>query len=134
MVTAHLGALLIVLMTPLLQPVRITIVAVILASLAHICWHHFLRNSRHAVLSLKITRDGLQVETRSGGWLRAEILGSSFVTPWLTVLNLRFPHCRLPVNVVLLPDMLGPDDFRRVRVWLKWGNALTHGKDIDAVL
>jgi toxin CptA len=102
--------------------------------MAHSYWHHFLRLSHHAVLGLNVTRDGLKIETRRDGWIPAEILGSSFVSPWLTVLNLKLPHRRLATHVVLLPDMLGADEFRRLRVWLRWGDALTHGKDSDAVL
>lgn len=131
---AHLGALIITLSIPLNPWLCIGTAISILASLAHCYWHHFLRRSHHAVLGLSVTRDGLKVETRSHDWIPAKILGNSFVSPWLTVLNLKLPSRRLTTHVVLLPDMLGPDEFRRLRTWLKWGDALTHGKDGDAVL
>lgn len=54
-------------------------------------------------------------------WRDAEVLGSSFVTPWLTVLNLRLPGKRLAQHVVVLPDAVDSDAFRHLRVWLRWG-------------
>lgn len=131
---AHLGALIIVLIMPMNSWLRVGTSSAILTSMTHSYWHYILRRSRHAVRGLSITRDGLKIETCRDDWIPVETLGSSFVSPWLTVLNLKLPDRRLATHVVLLPDMLGPDEFRRLRVWLKWGHALTHGKDSDAVL
>lgn len=131
---ANLGALVIMLTMPLPAWPRVGIAILILASMTHTFWHHWLRRSRYAVIGLSASRDGLKIETRTDGWMDAEILGSSFVSPWLTVLNLKLSQRRLPAHVVLLPDMLDHDEFRRLRVWLKWGDVLTHGKDSDAVL
>lgn len=84
-----------------------------------------MRRSRYSVTGLNPARNGLNIKTRHHGWMISDILDTSFVTPWLTVLHLKLSQKRLPVYVVLLPDMLGPDEFRRLRVWLKWGEG-TH--------
>jgi toxin CptA len=42
--------------------------------------------------------------------------------PWLTVLNLKLPGKRLVRHVILLPDALDENEFRRLRVWLRWGS------------
>jgi toxin CptA len=131
---SHLVALVIALAMPLAPWLRIGLAVLIAASMAYAIRHHILRNSRYAVTGLKPTRDGLSIETRDDGWILCDILDSSFVTPWLTVLHLKLAQRRLPVHVVLLPDMLGADEFRRLRVWLKWAQPNAHGKDRDAML
>lgn len=59
--------------------------------------------------------------TRAQDWCDAEVLGSTFVTPWLTVLNLSLPGNRLVQHVVIMPDAVDRDAFRHLRVWLRWG-------------
>ena len=47
------------------------------------------------------------------------VLASSVVHPWLSVLHLKAPTGERH-NLVLWPDSLNPDDFRRLRVFLRW--------------
>lgn len=131
---SHLAALVITLAMPLAPWLQTVFGVSIAASLVQACRRHILRNGRHAVTGLKPTRDGLSIETHGDGWLLSDILDSSFVTPWLTVLHLRLPQRRRPVHIVLLPDMLSTDEFRRLRIWLKWAQPHAHGKDRDAML
>jgi toxin CptA len=51
------------------------------------------------------------------------ISGDSFVTPYLTVLNLKPEGARFAHALVILPDSLEAESFRRLRVRLKWGTA-----------
>ena len=75
-----------------------------------------------SITALEVGSKGeLRCFTRAHDWRNAEVLGSSFVTPWLTVLNMRLPDQLLAQHVVLLPDTLESDAFRRLRVWLRWG-------------
>ena len=48
----------------------------------------------------------------------AKILPSSYVQPWMTVLNFDVGHRFRPYSVVLLPDAIDPEMFRRLRVRL----------------
>jgi len=46
--------------------------------------------------------------------------GSTFVSPHMTVVNLR-PHGLLRTRrVILVPDNIDLGDFRRLRTWLRW--------------
>ena len=60
------------------------------------------------------------VVDRQGRWSEARILGSSFVSPALTILNLTVAGARLPRSLVVAPDALPAAEFRRLRVWLRW--------------
>jgi len=61
-----------------------------------------------------------EFQTLAGVWHEAVLLGSSFVAPHLTVLNLKPAGGRLAKHLVILPDAIDAEDFRRLRVWLKW--------------
>lgn len=75
-----------------------------------------------SVLALEVgAGESLRVLGRGEGWSDAEVLGSSFVTPWLCVINVRLPGRFWTRTVVLLPDSAQAEPFRRLRVWLKWG-------------
>lgn len=92
----------------------------LLASLIHeerMAW----RLGADAVLALRIERDGvLRLHIRKNGWREGELLGSSYVSSFLTVINVRLPGERRMRSVVLLPDTIGAEDYRRLRVWLRW--------------
>ena len=73
------------------------------------------------MLALRIGRDGvLRLHIRKDGWREGELLGSSYVSSFLTVINVRLPGERRMRSVVLLPDTIGAEDYRRLRVWLRW--------------
>jgi toxin CptA len=63
------------------------------------------------------------VEDRQGRWSEVRILGSSCVSPLLTILNLAVAGARLPRSLVVAPDSLPVEEFRRLRVWLRWRGA-----------
>lgn len=49
------------------------------------------------------------------------VAAGSFVAPWLTIVLWRPPGARFSRPLVILPDMLDPESFRRLRVVLRWG-------------
>ncbi len=131
---AHLGSLAIALAMPLAAWAKVGLALAILASMAHAIRHQALLRGHNAVVVLKPTHGNLEVETRNGVRFATIVQGSSFVTPWLTVLNLKSDEQQRAIHVVLLPDMLTIDEFRRLRVWLKWGTTGLHGKEGGAML
>ena len=65
---------------------------------------------------------GAQIAVRCGsGALRhGELSAGSFVAPWLTVIRWRPRTALFDRTVVILPDMLPREDFRHLRVHLRW--------------
>ncbi|MCX7627470.1 MAG: hypothetical protein N2Z69_03550 [Methylophilaceae bacterium] len=131
---AHLGAAAALLVVPVPFWLQLSCGLTILASLVHSVRHHAMRQGAGAIVALRTSGRGMEVQTTDGNWLMVEVLGSSLVTPWLTVLHLRPTPHRRRVPLVLLPDMLLPQDYRRLRVWLRWQDAFGHGADDAAML
>jgi toxin CptA len=70
--------------------------------------------------ALRIKADG-QLQSREGReeWCDVEVLGDSLVSPWLIVLRYRTLNRRVR-TLALLADSAAADDFRRLRVSLRW--------------
>ena len=117
----HLLALLPLLLAPLDTALRLALSLALVFSLLYYGYRYGLRQVG-AVDGLHLAADGtFSVHLLQGDWQPAEVRGSSFVQPWLTVLHLGLAGRRGGLALVLLPDMLPREDFRRLRVWLRWG-------------
>lgn len=80
-----------------------------------------LRLAPAAIVSVSLHRDcRCEFQTRGGARHEASLLRSSFVAPYLTVLNLKPNDSRLVRHVVILPDSVDAGYFRKLRVLLKW--------------
>lgn len=76
-----------------------------------------------SVVALEVTSEGaFRCQSRAGVWLDVEVRGDSFVTPWLTILNLAEPDKWLAHRAILLSDSGDAEMFRALRVWLRWGS------------
>jgi len=72
------------------------------------------------VAALRLFGDG-RIEYRlSDGreFVTAQLLPPATVHPWLTVFRLKRDTATF--NVVVAPDSVATEDFRRLRVWLRW--------------
>ena len=79
-----------------------------------------LRGPR-GVRALHVGRAGeIEVRDGTGAWGSGTVRAGSFVAPWLTVIRWRAPRDRFDRSIVVLPDMLAAEDFRRLRVCLRW--------------
>lgn len=95
---------------------RVLLAAAITAS----AWHQMWRLSGpRRICRLTLRADGLlDLERSSGLGGEAAVLAQSTVMSWLTVLLLRRDGRR--EALAILADALGPDDFRALRLWLRW--------------
>jgi toxin CptA len=74
-----------------------------------------------AIVAVNVTPDGrVFCRTPGGEWLDCKLLPSSFVSHSLTILNLRVRGNRRARHVVLCRDNVDAEDFRRLRIWLRW--------------
>ena len=104
--------------------------AVIAASLE--AWHRIAAHrGPRGVRYFLLDRSGaLGVLDGRGRWLQGQVSPGSFVAPWLVIIRWRpdiarnrwRPEgARLDRTILLLPDMLSREDFRKLRVLLRWG-------------
>lgn len=94
----------------------------LLGSVAHAVPRYALLRSPRAITALTFSdRETMRVSLRDGRSYAGRVLGSSTIGTTLTLLNIALDGRRLPVHAVLLGDSLSTDDFRRLRVWLRWG-------------
>ena len=74
-----------------------------------------------AVVSFTLYPDcRCEFQTRDGTVHAAELLGSSFVASYLTVLNLKPADSFLARHAVIVPGNVDAEQFRKLRVVLKW--------------
>ena len=99
----------------------------IAASSVHSVYRHALLIATRSVLTIEVRdRHTAAVQGRDGALRDARILGTSYVTATLTVLNLRVEGEWLARHVVLVSDNVDEHEFRRMRVLLRWSRAPAH--------
>ncbi len=70
---------------------------------------------------LMLKRDGMgAVRTLDGRWLEARI-SAVFAAPLFAIIKLKSDNWHWPRFVLLSPDMLATEDYRRLLVRLRWG-------------
>jgi toxin CptA len=81
------------------------------------------------IRTLRIDNDGrisCQMADRPE-FILVRLLPGATAHPWLTVL--RLADERNTFRVVIAPDSVAPEEFRRLRVWLRWRLEVSDGRD-----
>ncbi len=118
---AHIIAIGLVLALPLTIGLTLVTTLVFCVSLVF----YLKRNARlaapNSIIALEMMEDcACAIETRSGKRLDCILLPTSYVSASLTILNLKADGEMLARHVVILPDSINPEDFRKLRVLLRW--------------
>lgn len=92
--------------------------SLLVAISAGFCWR---RRGAMTPPPLRLSASGVLAADFTHGRENVEVLPSSVVTPVFTVLRVRARESRRRHVWLLLPDVMAADDYRRLRVWLKWG-------------
>jgi len=107
-------------------PLICCVVSVGVALSAAWCLHrHAFRTAPDALVELELYEDcTASAYTVDGRWLQYRIIGSSFASQVLTVLNLRPEGTWRMRSVLITRDCIDHHAFRRLRVWLRWHCAM----------
>jgi toxin CptA len=81
-------------------------------------WSRALLRSPEAVRAIEIDGEGVSFELASRARFAVSIAERRYVTRWLVTLPVTRPTRR---TLLLTPDMLDSESFRRLRVWALWG-------------
>jgi toxin CptA len=102
-------------------PAKLALLVAIAASLARGILRHGMLRSACAIKAVE-ARDCARaaILTADGTWREVDILSTSYVSGSIAVLNLREAGRRLARHVVLVPDNVDAEEFRQLRVVLRW--------------
>lgn len=118
---AHVGAAGAVWVTPVPVAVKAIVISAIALSLIYHIGLNAALHAADAIIALEIREQGgIAFLTRGGEWRDCELLGSSFVSRHLTIVNLRPSGQRWTRYAILMPDNVDARDFRHLRMWLRW--------------
>ena len=124
MIAVHAIALASLVSIQLAIATKLALAVAILVSLAHALSRHALLALRTSIAAIELEDgDRCTITQRDGAARSAAILGTSYVAPWLTVLNLRMESRTLPRHVIVVPDNVEAEAFRTLRVLLRWRRA-----------
>ncbi len=116
---------------PLTFPISIKLLGFVtlVASLVFYLRYYALLKSPESIVAFELS-EAMQctLETRDGQYLPCVILGSTFVAPYLVVLNVKLLNKFLGCSVVILPDSIDGEEFRQLRVLLRWKWKATKGR------
>lgn len=108
---------------PLALPlsVKAVIVVLLIVSLIYYVRKDALLTAQDAIVALTLTDEMLcTLTTRSGQTITCNLSAGTFITPYLTVINLQPVERFFMRSVVILIDNADAEDFRRLRIWLRW--------------
>ena len=77
---------------------------------------------KNSIVYLRLENQYVSVMTREGETWSGKILHDSFVTPALTILNVLPQGAHFSRSIIIFPDSLDKDLYRKLRVWLKWAH------------
>jgi toxin CptA len=116
LLTAALATLALVFAMPLAAALQAPLALLVAALAAR------ARVSMRRVRSVRVDGErGMVVEEWGGACYSGVVRDGSFVAPWLTLVRWSPHGARFDRTVLILPGMLAPDAYRRLRVLLRWG-------------
>lgn len=92
----------------------------ILSLIYYIRVYALLQSPNAIVLFYLSSHSTCITQTQSGQQQHWRIQGSSFVTPYLTVLSMKSNESFFDRSIVILSDSINAEQFRQLRVWLRW--------------
>jgi toxin CptA len=77
----------------------------------------------HSCVAFRLEgQDEIVLVLRSGTHLSGRVSADSLVTPFLVILNVALKERRGRRSLLVMPDTMGTESFRHLRVALKWGD------------
>lgn len=105
--------------------VKLAVAAALLGSLVATMRGSVLLRAPGSITGLTLYEDGtLEVWRRDGRRQAVTVTAQTAVFSFLAAITFRIPGERRTQSQLILPDMAGPAEFRRLRVWLRWRTAV----------
>lgn len=94
--------------------------AVIIWTGHHLLFDAGLRMGKSCVAFRLEEREGIVLVLRCGSHYSGQVLPYSLITPYIVILGVMQSGQRGRRNLLIMPDAMGADSFRRLRVALRW--------------
>ena len=121
LVIAHGAAIAVIALVSVPLWLKLIAIAALAVNLMFEIRQTVLLRAPDAVVALEIASDdALSIQTRRGDWITCEVLGSTYVIYFLAIVNLKEQGSGRAKRAVILPDSIDAEDFRKLRVWLRW--------------
>ncbi len=111
------GVLIVILPFPIW--LKVLGVTIILGAEIYYVRRYALLNTQTAVHQLRMLSD-TKLEIFRTEWQSATLIGEQFIHPVLTIIRCRTETDRWPIAIVIFSDMLDVEQFRMLRLRLKW--------------
>ncbi len=116
----HAMAAAVVSLTEIQPLVRLALLLAILSSLSYYLARDALLLLPGSWREITPDLDGVSVITKNGSTFTGEVSGQTSVIPCFIVLRTRPEGRHFPISRTIFPDMLGRDEFRELRVQLRF--------------
>ena len=128
--TAYGAAMVIFLLLELPRALQLVAIALLFISLALNVRRYAWLRAPDSIVALEIASDdAFSLRLQGGDWLPCVALGSTYVTGFVVVANLKDAEQGRGYHAVILPDGIDAEDFRRLRIWLRWKREAVAGDD-----
>jgi hypothetical protein len=98
-------------------------IAILLSFLAYTLWRYILLAAPQSWIGLEAKESQeWAIVSRSGKIYNALLRKDSQIFPGMITLRFNIPDYFRPVTITLFKDSLMPDEWRRLRAFLKWVN------------
>jgi len=132
LVSIHLIAIFSIYSLPLFEGLKAIGIAVSIISLIYYLKKNALLTDADAIKVLMLSDEmPCQLTLRSGESYICNVLEDSFVAPYLTVINLKLEGKFFPRSLIILGDSLDVEEFRQLRVWLRWNKRIIKNKGME---
>lgn len=105
---------------PIQAPAKLVLAGMLLLLAFYYLRRDIWRLLPTSFVHIRLDGDQMVFIRRSGAELRGKVAGSSFVTPLLTIVNIKSLKSWRLSSVILFSDSMSREDFRQLRVLLKW--------------
>ncbi|GJL74370.1 MAG: hypothetical protein NMNS02_04760 [Nitrosomonas sp.] len=121
LIVMHCAAALILWFLTVSISVKLIGLLLLVVSLYFYLSHAVRLSLAHSAVLLKFSdKTGCELSTASGRVINCTVLGSTFVSSYLTVLILQPEHCWFTRSVIIMSDAVDAEEFRQLRVLLRW--------------
>jgi len=113
----HSAAFFVLLLQPLSWLLEILSLSLVVASVIYILRRHvFLSDNRSVFRCWREANGGWRIQFRNGFVASANLLETSFISPYLMLLNFKIAGRRLPMSLPLAFDSASKDVLRQLRL------------------